>query len=138
MRKTALLLATLLAVAVVFTVRAEDNVPKKEEAKKEGAKKEEPKKTETPPAGAQQTLTGDLGVTSDGKAVLRSREDKTNKTYVLYPENADVGKTLAALAKKKAHAEVTGVVAPDGINVKVSSVTEKKDDKKKGGGGGRH
>ena len=123
MRKTPLLLAVLLAVAVVFTVRAEENAPKKEEAKKETAA--------PAPVGVSQTLTGDLSIRYDGKTTLKVKEEKSWKTYVLWPD-ADVAKSLEPLAKKKAHAEVTGLLSPDGVNLKVSSVTEKKEEKKKG------
>jgi len=142
-RKLPWLLSVLLAVAAVLAVRAEDNAPKKDEAKKEDAKKEDTKKDAAKeaakdaaaPAGAQQSLKGDLGISSDGKTVLRVKEEKSPvKTYILWPD-ASVAKSLADLAKKKALAEVTGTVAPDGVNVKVSAVSEEKREKAKGGGG---
>jgi hypothetical protein len=122
MTRTAMVLAVLLAAGALSVAAAEEKAPK------------EAAKTETPaaPAGKEETLKGMLGTSADGKTTLKTKsEDKAvpSKTYVLWPD-ADTAKTLAPLVKKKADAEVTGIVAPDGVNVKVKSVSEVEKKKK--------
>lgn len=118
-----LLLPMLLAAAVVFAAQAAEEKAPKEEAKKDAPA----------PAGKEETLKGLLGTNSEGRTTLKVKgEEKTSpvKTYILWPD-ADTAKTLAELVKKKADAEVTGLIAPDGVNVKVSRVSEAEKKKKK-------
>jgi len=128
MRKMALLFTVLLAMTVAFAAKAED--AKKDEAKKEEPKKDEPKKDE----GTPTTLKGELSATSAGGTLLKVKDDNNKlKTYTLVP-TADVAAQLATLAKKHAHADVTGTLAADGTTLKVTSVTEQAKDKKQGHG----
>ena len=127
MRRMALLLPVVLVAALALAAGAAEEKAAKDEAKTE-AKKDTPA-----PAPKELTTVKGLLSASEGRTTLKvkSEEKSTpNKTYVLWPD-ADTAKTLAELAKKKAEAEVTGQLAPDGVNMKVSSVSEVKDKKKK-------
>jgi hypothetical protein len=78
------------------------------------------------PAGKEETFSGQLGDGSDGRPFLKVKVDgaaSAVKSYSLWAEG-DLKKQLDALAKKKAKAEVTGVVAPDGVNMKVTAIKE--------------
>ena len=76
------------------------------------------------PAGQDGSWVGQLGPSSGaGDATLKSNDDK--KTYVLWAADADVKKQLADTAKKHGTTTASGMLAPDGVNIKVTSVSFK-------------
>lgn len=85
------------------------------------------------PAGQEGTWVGQLG--SSGGGADASLKAKDGKTLQLWGGDADVKKQIAELLHKKSGASVSGTLAPDGTNVKVSSISAEegsKDKKRKG------
>ncbi len=85
------------------------------------------------PAGKDGSWSGQLANTQGaGIAVLKVKEDK--KELTLYADTDSVKKDIADALKKKANVTVNGMMAPDNVSVKVTSVTV--DEKKKRGKNG--
>lgn len=117
MKATHLVLLAVLVCSTPMILKAEENAPKKEEPKEESRK------------GHLQAATG------QGQAVLKedaAEKNTPSKSFVLWAEG-DVAKQLTDLIKAHTHVEVTGVIAPDGQNIKVTKVVELKDEKEKKG-----
>jgi len=101
-----------LAVAMLFSTAL-----RAEEAKKDDA-----------PKGTSVSLEGSLANPSNGgQASLKVKDEKKNtKTYTLWAKD-DVAKQLAELLKdhkKGSDVNVSGTLAPDGVNIQVSSISE--------------
>lgn len=115
MKVTQVLLLAVLACSVTpLVLKAEEKAPKQEAPKEE-------------------TFKGHLAApTGQGQGTLKEdAADRTtaSKSYVLWAEG-DVAKELADLIKARAHVEVTGAKAADGVNIKVSKLVDLKDEKK--------
>lgn len=94
--------------------------------------KKDDKKPGAPAAGTEGTWTGMLAPASapGAAASLKVKEDNKNSTFNLFAVDAATNGEIASLLKKKANASVTGTLAPDGVSVKVASITEAEKKKK--------
>jgi|GEM_PF-4758390 len=82
----------------------------------------------TAPVGKEETLTGMLATSSTGAlASLKIKPEKGEKGPVRTLQiwgDAEFGKLLTPMLKKKSDAEITGVITPDGINMKATKIVE--------------
>lgn len=121
MKKLFCACATLFALVLAFSAGAAD---------KPADKKEEKKPAAAP--GAEGTWVGQLSPAAvGGSAAKLIVKDEKNATYNLFAVDAATTGEIASLLKKHAQAKVTGTLAPDGVSVKVASITEEEKKKKK-------